>query len=345
MGKKQPLRGVGIGAGYFSQYQYEAWSRIPEVEISALYNRTPERGRVVQEQFTIPRYYDDLDEMIQAEKPDFVDIITPPETHLEMCKLAAQKGVDVICQKPLAPTYREAAELVQMARECGVRLMVHENWRWQPWYREIKRLLDAGELGRVFSLYFCLRTGDGWGPDAYLERQPFFRDYARLLIYETGCHFLDTFRFLLDEIETVYAHLRRLNPVIAGEDAGIVLLTFKCGATAVLDANRFNENEAQNPRYTFGHMRIDAELGHLEMGCDGEIRIKPLGQPSRRHDYAHRDVSFAGDCVYALQRHFVDCCLTGEPFESTGEDYLRTVRAVEAVYESAEKGQAVNLAG
>ena len=46
-------------------------------------------------------------------------------------------------------------------------------------------------------------------PNAYLDRQPFFRDYPRLLIYETGVHFIDTFRFLLGEVEEVYANLRR----------------------------------------------------------------------------------------------------------------------------------------
>jgi predicted dehydrogenase len=281
--------------------------------------------------------------MIRAERPDFVDIITPPETHREMCSFAAGEGVDIICQKPLAPTGEEAERIVEVARDAGIRFMVHENWRWQPWYRETRRLIDADRLGRVFSLYFRMRTGDGWGEDAYLARQPFFRDYPRLLVYETGCHFLDTFRFLLGEIETVYARLRRLNPVIKGEDAGIVLLTHEGGARSVLDANRYNENEAGDPRYTFGRMRIDAERGHLELGYDGEIRIKPLGQAPRRHDYEHPHAGFAGDCVYALQRHFVDCRLSGEPFESSGEDYLRTARAVEAVYESARTGRPVEL--
>jgi predicted dehydrogenase len=343
MGEPRMLRGVGIGAGYFSRYQYEAWGRIPEVELTAIYNRTPSRGKAVQEEFGIPRYYADCREMIRAEQPDFVDIITPPETHLEMCTFAANEGVNIICQKPLAPTYGECSRIVETAREAGVRFMVHENWRWQPWYREIKRLLQGEALGEVFCLHFRMRTGDGWGEDAYLDRQPFFRECPRLLIYETGCHFIDTFRFLLGEIETVYARTRRLNPVIQGEDSAQVVLNFRSGATAILDANRYNENEAANPRYTFGEMRLDARKGHLRLGYDGTMTIKPLGEPARRHDYEHEDRNFAGDCVYALQRHFVDCCLSGEEFESSAEDYLRTVRAVEACYESAASGRPVRV--
>ena len=56
--------------------------------------------------------------------------------------------------------------------------MVHENFRWQPWYREIKRLQTANAIGHFWHLLFVTRTGDGWGERAYLDRQPFFRDQS-----------------------------------------------------------------------------------------------------------------------------------------------------------------------
>ena len=130
-----------------------------------------------------------------------------------------------------------------------------------------------------------MRIGDGWGDDAYLARQPFFRDYPRLLVYETGVHFIDTFRFLLGEVDQVFAQLRRLNPVIRGEDTGQLVLRFTSGATAIWDANRYNEVEAESPRFTFGELRIDATRGHLTLDTDSTIRIKPLGQPGRDLDY------------------------------------------------------------
>lgn len=330
-----PLTAVGIGGGYFARYHYEAWSRIPEVRIAAVCDVAEEKAREMAAAFHIPRWYTDWREMIDRERPDFADIVTPPATHEQMVAFLAARGVHAICQKPLAPDIHAAQRIVRTAAAAGIRLMVHENWRWQPWYRKIKAIQQSGEIGDFTHLYFRMRMGDGWGDRAYLDRQPFFRDYPRLLVFETGVHFVDTFRYLLGEVVEVYAHLRRLNPVIRGEDAGQVFFRFDNGATALWDANRYNEVESPSPRYTFGELRVDATGGHLTMDTESNLRLKPLGQPARDIDYERRNVNFAGDCVYATARHFVEGLLTGREFETSGPEYLKTIQVVEAVYRSA----------
>ena len=192
------LKAIVVGAGYFSRFQYEAWTRIPEVQVVAAVNRTVDKLRPFKETYAIPRIasLDELETVIDEERPDFIDLVTPPESHLDIVRLAARKGVHVICQKPLAPTMEEAREVVATANGAGIRFLVHENWRWQPWYRKMRALLDEGAIGSLHSIAVRMRMGDGWQEDAYLARQPFFRNYPRLLIYETGVHFLDTFRFL-----------------------------------------------------------------------------------------------------------------------------------------------------
>jgi predicted dehydrogenase len=209
----------------------------------------------------------------------------------------------------------------------------------------MKRQLDAGALGQLFSVSVRMRMGDGWAADAYLARQPFFRTYPRLLVYETAVHFLDTFRFLGGEITSVYARLQKRNPGIAGEDAGQIVCGFRSGATAILDASRYNEVETADARYTFGTVRLDGSKGHLELDLEGNLTLKLLGAPSQRVDYPHNRRGFASDCVYALQRHFVDCTLSGKEFESTGEDYLKTIALVEACYRSHAEGNVVPVAG
>ena len=329
-------KGVGIGAGYFSHYQYEAWNRIPEVEITAVCNLHQDKGVDIQLKYGVARHYTDYREMINQEKPYFIDVITPPETHLEMCKYAAKRGIHVICQKPLAPTMEEAKALVEIVNKSEIRFMVHENWRFQPWYREIKKMLDQGVIGEVHSVFFRKRMGDGWGENAYIPRQPYFRKYPRLLVYENGIHFIDTFRYLFGEVKEVYAKTRKLNPVIAGEDWAIIQFEFETGINVLWDANRYNEPNYENPRYTFGEMLIDGMGGSLRLYADGRITIQSLGHKEVDHSYSPSKEGFAGDCVYETQRHFIDVLMNNTSlFETSGDEYLKSLHVQETVYESA----------
>ncbi|RXP46462.1 gfo/Idh/MocA family oxidoreductase [Lutibacter sp. HS1-25] len=340
---KTKLKGVAIGAGYFSQFQYEAWTRISEVEITALCNSNINRAKGIMNNYGVKNHYTDYKEMILKEKPDFIDIITPPETHFEMCAFAADHGVHIICQKPLAPTFEASKKIVDYVASKGVRFVVHENFRFQPWHREIKKIINQGEIGDLFNLNFRSRMGDGWGDDAYLSRQPYFRDYKKLLIYETGVHFIDTFRYHAGEVKNVFSILKQLNPVIKGEDAGLMILNFENNTTALWDANRYNENNLANPRYTFGEYLIDGSKGSIRLYSDGKLTIQKLGLGEKEHLYVHNNIGFAGDCCYIFQRNFIDCFLSGEPFETSGENYLKTLRVQDAVYESAKASRVVSV--
>ncbi|MEM6522625.1 MAG: Gfo/Idh/MocA family oxidoreductase [Bacteroidota bacterium] len=327
-------RGVAVGTGYFSHFQYEAWNRMDNVEITAMCSRKESKVKAVQEQYHIARYYTDYKKMIDKEKPDFLDIITPPETHLEMCTYAADRDIAIICQKPLAPTLHEAQQLVNYVKSKGVPFMVHENWRFQPWYRKIKELLDDGVIGEVHSAYFVNRMGDGWGKDAYIPRQPYFRDYPRLIVYENGIHFIDTFRYLFGEVASVYAKLRKLNPIIAGEDCALVHFEFQNGISAVWDANRYNEPNYGKPRYTFGQMTIDGLQGTLRLYSDGRLTVQKLGGDETAIIYHPSEDNFAGDCVFVTQKHFMER-IESQDFETHGDDYLESIKVQDGIYKSA----------
>lgn len=329
-----PLRGVCIGAGYFARFHFEAWRRMEDVQIEAVCDRDEAKAKAAAELLGIDRWYTDAAEALDAVKPDFVDLITAPPGRLSLVKLIAERGIAIICQKPLAEDRTGAEEIVAIANAAGIRLMVHENFRFQPWRRETKRLLDAGTIGRLHSITIRTRMGDGWGEDAYLSRQPYFREMPRLLIQETGVHFLDTFRYLAGEIDEVSAILRRMNPAIIGEDAALVTVKFASGAIGTWDANRYNESTDENPRLTFGDTQVEGSAGTIRLDGSGRLFVKHLGEPEQEHAYSWRDEGFAGNCVLATQRHFIDRLRSGEPFETSGSEYLQTLAVVEAVYEA-----------
>ncbi len=248
MTTNEQLKIACYGAGYFSQFHFDAWKRIEEAKLVGIANRSVDNiPDIGVEKFS------DVDAMLAATNPDILDIITPPVTHLSAIKSALAHGVKaIICQKPFCENMAEAARVTQLAEDVGVPLIIHENFRFQPWYRLIKKKLDAGLIGDLLQLTFRLRTGDGQGESAYLERQPFFREMDKLLIHETGVHWIDTFRYLLGEPKCVYADLRQLNPVIKGEDAGYLLFHYDDGRRALFDGNRLLDHDAKNCRTTLG---------------------------------------------------------------------------------------------
>ncbi len=178
---------------------------------------------------------------------------------------------------------RRRAPWSQTPSGAGIRLIVHENFRFQPWYREALRLLQAGALGTPHNVAFRLRPGDGQGPDAYLARQPYFQEMERFLVHETAIHLIDTFRFLLGEIDAVFAWLRRLNPAIAGEDAGYILFRFANGAAGLFDGNRLNEHVSDELRRTMGEMWLEGSAGVLRLDGAGRLWLKPHGGEERQH--------------------------------------------------------------
>ena len=331
------LRVAGVGAGYFSQFHLQGWRAIPEVELVGWCDREVARVKGVAA-------YGSVEEMIDKAKPDLVDIVTPPDTHRELVTATAARGLPVICQKPLAPTYAEAVEVVESAERARVPLIVHENFRWQPWYREARRLIEANHLGKLHSVAFRLRPGDGQGPRAYLDRQPYFQKMPRLLVHETAIHWIDTFRFLMGDVTSVFSALKKRNPVIAGEDSGYILFDFESGASGLFDGNRLNDHAASNPRRTMGEMWLEGERGVLRL--DGEARLwwKPHQQPEAEHRYDRGpDDAFGGGCCGALQRHVVRGLLENFPLENTGKTYLTNLRIEEAVYRSSAEGRRIAL--
>ncbi|MBL8177265.1 MAG: Gfo/Idh/MocA family oxidoreductase [Bryobacterales bacterium] len=332
MNPPQRLRGALIGCGYFARIHMEAWQRLRDLaSIEACCDIEPERASSFGGAHGIARSYDDYRRMLLREKPDFVDIVTRPDTHFEIAAAAADLGIPILCQKPLAPALEGAEQMVEYCEARGVRLMANENWRWQAWFRELKALLGSGVIGKPF--YFALRhrVPDGVGEHPY-ARQPYFVEMPRLLLIETMIHFIDTARFLLGDLALHSAILRRVNPHVRGED--VVLLTFEGdGLAGMIDGNRLSPAEQEGP--VMGDMRIEGDAGTLSLDGGGRIYIRPVDGPMREHSYALPVAGYRGDSAYQTLRHFVECLHSGREFETSGREYLKTTRLVFEAYDKA----------
>jgi predicted dehydrogenase len=331
------------GCGYFSQFHQDAWSRMRDVRVVGIADRDPSKRASAAALFPNARAFDDVGTMLDETKPMLVDIVTPPQSHLEIVGLAARRGIAMICQKPLAPAVPDAVAMVECAEQAGVLLAVHENFRFMPWFMESQRLIQGGAVGRPLNISFRLRPGDGQGPDAYLSRQPYFQTMARFLIHETGIHLIDVFRTLMGEITGVFARLRRINPVIAGEDAGYVIFDFASGASGLFDGNRHVDHPSHDTRMTNGVLLVEGTEGSIRLDGFGRLFVRPRGGDEVEHTYRWEDRGYGGDCVYRQSRHVVDHVLHGLPLVNSGRDYLCNLNIEEAIYRSAEEGRFISI--
>lgn len=335
-----PLRVACVGAGYFSRYHVESWRRMERVVLVGACNRTLAKAEATG----LPAF-DDVARMISEAKPDLLDVILPPPAQTEAIRCGLDAGVKaLISQKPFCESLDAARALVAEAEAAGARLVVHENFRFQPWYRRIARALDDGAVGDLLQATFRLRPGDGQGPDAYLLRQPRFREMDRLLVRETAVHWIDTFRFLLGPPHAVYADLRRVNPAIRGEDAGYVIFEHQGGARALLDGNRCLDHPAEDRRRTMGEGLFEGTDGAIRLVGDGSVLWRRFGAWEETVLLPpDASAGFGGDCVHALQTHVVRGLLDGAPIENEARDYLSVVAIEEAIYRSAREGRRIAL--
>jgi len=331
------------GTGFFSQFHFDAWSRL-DVEVVGICSLDLETAREIARPFADCPVFDDLAEMLRQTRPDLLDIVTPPPTHLGFIETAMAAGVTTICQKPFCGSLDHARNAVALSQASGVPLIAHENFRFQPWYGEIKNQIDAGTLGDVYQGTFRLRPGDGQGPDAYLDRQPYFQQMPRLLVHETLVHLIDVFRALFGKVVWVMADLRKLNPVIRGEDAGIIVLGFENGQRAIIDGNRLVDHVAANRRLVMGEMLIEGAGGCLRLDGDAQLfKRAHAGNDEVPLAYDWHDNGYGGDCVYRLNRHVLEALAAGRDPVNTAAAYLANMEIVDAVYRSDAEGRRIQL--
>ena len=334
------LKVACVGAGYFAQFHFDSWSRMPRAELVGVCDRDEAKAAI-----SGAPTYSDVGEMLQILGPDILDVIVPPVAQADVVRQALSHGTKtIICQKPFMRSLEEAREIAAEASAAGATLIVHENFRFQPWYRVIKSEVDAGRIGTLQNMSFRMRPGDGQGPEAYLDRQPYFQQMERFLVHETGVHWIDTYRYLAGEPQAVYADLRQLNPAISGEDAGYIIFDFPGNVRALLDGNRHIDHVAENHRFTMGEGHVEGTDGVLEIMGDGSVWFREKGSMTRKKIFEvveHK--GFAGDCVHALNAHVVAALLDGAQFENLANEYLKVIEIEEAVYRSAKEGCKVTL--
>jgi len=333
-----------IGTGFWSTFQVAAWKELSGAVPIACYNRTRSRAEGLARQFGIPNVYDDIDQLLDrhAGELDFVDIITDVDTHPLFVQKAAERGLDVICQKPMGPNLEAARRMVKTCQQAGVRFYIHENFRWQTPIRALKAILVAGEIGRPFKAQVSFCSGF-----PVFDNQPFLAELEQFILTDIGSHILDVCRFLFGEAETLYCQTARVNPRIRGEDVANVLMQMQGGLSCYAEMSYASILEREAFPQTL--IRVEGEHGSVVLSHDHQLTITTR-QGSRKQMAPPPSYSWADPAYLLVHSSIVDCNqnllqdLQGNaPAETTGADNLKTIELVYAAYDSAARNALIRF--
>lgn len=333
------LRFALLGTGFWSAFQLAGWKEAGGAECVALYNRTRSKAVSLAERFGVPAVYDDPEEMLRKEQLDFVDICTSVETHAPLTRLAAGKGLAVVCQKPMATTLQEAEQMVAGCANAGVPLLINENWRWQVPIRRLKRLMNEGKIGSIFRarIHYC-------NSFPVFENQPFLKELEQFILTDIGSHILDTARYLFGEAQSLYCQTSRVHPDIKGEDVATVIMSMG-GRPMTVTAEMSYASKTEIERFPETYVYIEGDRGFLELGPDFVIRETTAGGtlirrfPSPRYPWADPAYDLIHSSIVPCQADFVRHLSAAGKAETTGDDNLKTMRLVFGAYQSAAENR------
>ncbi len=331
-----------FGTGFWARYQLAGWRELPGAECVALYNRTVSKAKALAQEFAVSAIYDNPEELFHKEKLDFVDVVTDVNRHEVFVKMAADHKLPVVCQKPIAPTLASAEQMVQACRSAGVPLLINENWRWQTPLRELKKILDSGEIGTPFRARLDMISGF-----PVFRNQPFLRELDRFILMDLGSHILDVARFLFGEAASLYCQTHKVHSDIKGEDVATVMLKMGSETTVVVEM-AYAENPLERECFPQTLAFVEGDKGSLELSPDYWLKVTTANGTSTRrvppphYSWVNPAYEVVHSSIVACQANLLQG-LNGGLAETTGEDNLRTMRLVFASYESAANDKAMIL--
>jgi D-apiose dehydrogenase len=336
------LRGALIGCGFFAVNQLFGWQQANGAKIVAICDMNELRLRAIGDQFSISARYDDARKMLENERPDFVDIATTVSSHRALVELAAELKIPVICQKPFAQNLSDAKAMVAACASANVPLMVHENFRWQSAIIKVKQALESRAIGTPFWARVSFRS-------AYdvFSGQPYLAEGERFIVEDLGIHALDVARYLLGDVATVSAIIKRVNQNIKGEDVATILLNHGKGVASIVDCSYASQLAVEAFPETL--IEVDGSHGTLRLAQGYQLSITNHSGTTSSDvsppllPWASKPWHNIQESVALIQQHWVDCLNSGAEPATSGRDNLQTLALVEAVYESAKTGRTINL--
>jgi xylose dehydrogenase (NAD/NADP) len=302
-------------------------------EVAAIASRSLDNAKKTAEELDIPTAYGSYEELLADPSIDAVYIPLPNHLHREWTIRAAEAGKHILCEKPLALTEKEAAEMTEAAAKAGVLLSEAFMYRYHPRYDMIKKLIDAGEIGDVRGI----RSAFTFNNAGHKENVRYRKEWGGGSIYDVGCYPINAARLLLGkepEAVTVQALFSpehdHVDMMASGliEFEGAVSLTFDCGMWAAF----------RNPLEVLGTAGIIEVPSAFVTGEPGSGNFFVTAKGERR------EVEVPHVNAYTAQAdHIAEAIRGGKQLQFGGADAISNMKVIDACLLSAHERTRVIL--
>lgn len=330
--------GIGIiGCGFIGAYHARAARNAPGADVVAFADVNREAAAALAEKMGGGHVTDDPESLVDHPDVDAVAIGVPNAYHLPLVVRYLEAGKHVLIEKPMAMNAAEGEKMAEAAEKNDTRLLVGHMWRFDPEAQFLRKAVKDGLLGDIIKT-----KGYGihelWGPSGWFQQKKLAGGGA---LIDMGVHALDTVRYILGDPEPVrvYATIGTHYGRYDVDDSGVLVIEWSTGATSVIESGWWHP-------YMDGPEAATQVFGTKGYGriFPTELRLEMAGLPGVFTPKVPEREDHCAQFVYDGQMaHLVSCIRSGRNPVPGPKEGLAVMRILDAAYESAEKGAAVNL--
>jgi predicted dehydrogenase len=318
-----------IGLGYWGKALLQYFRELPEVRIVALHSRNPQRASEIDLGEAV--FYESQEEMFAKAKLDAVVVSNTPPEHLFSTRLAAERGIHVFCEKPMAASLADCEEMIAVCHKHQVKLMVAFKHRFARAFSYLKNDLErfGNPLWAMYTYPLWKVEDSGW---------KFVEEGTKGIVVENMVHAIDAMRYLFGDVIRLYAEgdnfvFKNVTP----PDSAIINLRFANGAIGAIGGGCTSDR-----RISREYLDIHFEHGLAQIS--GKLDQPYFLRTLMREDTFPEEHTFEGsDGVREEIRHFVDCLQTGKEPIVNGMDGKKAVAIALASIESIRSHKPISL--
>jgi UDP-N-acetylglucosamine 3-dehydrogenase len=333
-----------IGCGSIAQHRHlPEYANSGLVEITAVCDIVKERAEEIAEKYGA-RAYTEYEELLAKEEVDAVSVCTPNYLHAPISVAALKAGKHVLCEKPMATSTAEAEEMIGAAETAGKKLMIAHNQRFVPSHEKAKKLIETGEIGKIYSFRSAFGHGgpEGWSADGK-DSWFFKKDEAFIgAMGDLGVHKTDLLRYILgEEFTEVGSFIETSSKEKADvDDTAVCVLKTASGIIGTLAASWSYVSKEDNSTIIYGEkaiLRLEDDPVHslVVQYVNGEVVRYELGGIQTNEE--------GGQKSSRVIEQFVKSIVEDTEPAVTGEEGMKSLQVVLAALESNETKRIVKI--